>query len=193
FTDTGKRRRGQSSRFKEAGDRVNALSAELDERIRLMHASQTIEGEVSTLRVRHADTLAALNDAQLQLAATQRRFAASETRRNVAERLAADKEALGRIDAEVVRAQALASQVKECEARAERQQAASDAAISAFATAESEVRAAEDALRAASSEDAVRERALQKAQLERGTAELSVALSVATTRKAEIESAISAC
>ena len=29
FTDTGQRRRGQSSRFKEAGDRVNALNAEL--------------------------------------------------------------------------------------------------------------------------------------------------------------------
>ena len=133
-----------------------------------------------------------MNDAQSQLAATQRCFAASETRRKVAERLAADKEALGRIDAEVGRAQALAGELKECEARADRQKAAVDAATSAFAAAESQVRAAEDALRAASSEDAARERALQQAQLERGIAELSAALGVATARKAEIESAISA-
>ena len=98
-----------------------------------MQTSQAIEGEVSALRVRHADTLAALNDAQSQLAATQRCFAASETRRKVAERLAADKEALGRIDAEIGRAQALAGELKECEARADRQKAAADAATSAFA------------------------------------------------------------
>ena len=192
FTDTGQRRRGQSSPFKEAGDRVKALNAELSERSRQLQASQAIEGEVSALRVRHADTLAASNDAQSQLAATQRCFAASETRRKVAERLAADKEALGRIDAEVGRAQALAGELKECEVRAVRQKATSDAATLAFAAAESEVRAAEDALRAANSEDAARERALEQAQLEKGIAELGAALGVATARKAEIESAISA-
>ena len=88
--------------------------------------------------------------------------------------------------------QALAGELKECEARADRQKAAVDAATLAFAAAESQVRAAEDALRAASSEDAARERALQQAQLEKGIAELRAALGVATARKAEIESAISA-
>lgn len=192
FTDTGQRRRGQSSRFKEAGDRVKALNAELSERNQQMQTSQAIEGKVSELRVCHADTLAALNEAQSQLAATQRCFAASEARRKVAERLAADREALGRIDAEVGRAQALASELKECETRLDRQNAAFDAAKSVVAQAESQVRAAEDALRLASSEDAARAQELQQAQLEKSIAELSVALSVVATRKVEIESAICA-
>jgi uncharacterized protein YhaN len=72
FTDTGKRRRAQSSPLKGAGDRVKALNAELDERNQQMQASQAIEAEVSALRARHAETLAAWNDAQSQQAATQR-------------------------------------------------------------------------------------------------------------------------
>jgi hypothetical protein len=192
FTDTGKRRRGQSSRFKEAGDRVNALNAELEERNRLMQASQAIEAEVSALRAHHAETLAALNDAQSQLAATERCFAINEERRKVVDRLGADKEALGRIDAEIGRAEAVAAELKECEALADRQKAAFDEATSALAATESQAKAAEDALRVASSENAARERALQQAQLERGIAELLAALGVATAKSAEIESAISA-
>ena len=124
------------SRFKEAGDRVNLLNAELDERNRLMQASQAIEAEVSALRARHAETLAALNDAQSQLAATQRGCAINEERRKVADRLGADKEALGRIDAEIGRAQALAAELKECDALADRQKTAFGEATLAFAAAE---------------------------------------------------------
>ena len=157
-----------------------------------MQASQAIEAEVSALRARHAETLAALNDAQSQLAATQRCCAINEERRKVADRLGADKEALGRIDAEIGRAQALAAELKECDALADRQKTAFGEATLAFAAAESEMKAAGDALRVASSEDAGRERALQQAQLERDIAELTAAFGVATAKNAEIESAISA-
>jgi len=99
---------------------------------------------------------------------------------------------LGRIDAEIGRAQALAAELKECDALADRQKTAFGEATLAFAAAESEMKAAEDALWVASSEDAARERALQQAQLERGIAELTVAFGVASAKNAEIESAISA-
>jgi hypothetical protein len=168
------------------------LNAELDERNRLMQASQAIEAEVSALRAGNAETLAVLNDAHSQLAATQRFFTINEERRKVADRLGADREALGRIDAEIGRAQALAAELEECEALAYRQKATFDEMTLAVAAAELQAKAAGDALRVASSEDAARERALQQAQLERGVAELTAALGVATAKIAEIETAISA-
>jgi len=192
FTETGRRKRGQSSRFQEAGDQVKALGAELETRARQLEDSFAIEVEVNARREGRSLALARVDEANANLAAVERRFKNTVARTEIADRLAAEKAALAGIDAQITRLNALSVDLRTLEQRVKQQDDDFAAARGACDAAEAAVRAAEEVHRVATSEDSMRELELLRAQLAQRASDLTAKLLAKAGRKADIDAAIKA-
>ncbi len=192
FTETGRRKRGQSSRFKEADEKVKALNAELGALAHRLEDSSAIEKEVNDLRQARSLALVRIDEANANLAVVENRFKNSAARMEVENRIAEAKAALVGIDAEIKRLNALTAELVALEEDVKKQEAVAASAGTVCEKAEAAVRAAEEAHRAATSEVSERERELRRAQLAERVSELAAGLLTLGGKKREIVAAIKA-
>ena len=192
FTETGRHKRGQSSRFKEADNKVKALKAEREALARRLEDSSEIEKQVNVLREARSLTIVRIDEAIAKLTAVERRFANTAARVEVADRVAEAKAALAAIDAEISRRNALTVELDVLEEGVKKQEEIARSAGKACDKAEAAMHAAEEAHRVATSEDSERERELRRAQLAERASELAARFLALGTRKTEIDSAIKA-
>jgi hypothetical protein len=192
FTTTGQRKRGQGSRFTQAGERVRTIGDELDQRKALLQTSSAIESEVAELRRRHADVQATLDEANTELRATKERHVRGlqrdalvkrevETRKTI-EEIAAKRAQLAAMERDVEQAQIIvgASKVALAEATA------------MVENKEAECRAAGETVRLAEGAEALRQKELKKAQLQKRAAELAGQVATATSKGTTLKLAIEA-
>jgi AAA domain len=192
FTDSGKRKRGQSSKFTEAAKAVQTLSAEIETRRRLLEESATIEGEVNRLRELRSLAVMRVDEANANLADVQRRFKATVARAESAERLATAKEALSGIDGQISQLNEKTVALRVIEKQVRKYESGLASATATCDAAEVGLRAVEEALRVANSEDSAREQELRRAHLSEQASELAMKLVAASSRKASIDAAIHA-
>ena len=192
FTETGRRKRGQFSRFKEADDKVKALTAELGVLGRQLEDSSSIEKEVNDLREARSLALARIDEANAHLTMVERRCKNTAARIEVADGIAGAKAALASIDVEINRLDMLASELETLEQSVKKQEDVLASADTACHEAEAAVRAAEEAHRIATSEDSERERELRRAQLAERVSDLAAKLFALGSKKTEINAGITA-
>lgn len=192
FTDTGRRKRGQSSRFKEADEKVKSLKAELGALARQLEDSSAIEKEVNDLREARSHALVRIDEANANLAVVENRFKNSAARTEVEKSIAEAKAALAGIDAAIKRLSALTVELGALDEGVKKQEAVAASAGTACDGAQAAVRAAEEAHRIATSEDSERERELRRAQLAERVSDLAAGLLTLGGKKTEIVAAIKA-
>ena len=192
FTDSGKRKRGRSSKFTEANEAVRKLTAEIEGRRRLVEESSAIEAEVNTLREVRSLAIQRLDEATADLADVERRYKATTARTEAAARLQAAKEALAAIDEQIARLDRSTVELRVVEERVRKDESALATAAAALEQAEAGLRAAEEAHRVATSEDSAREQELRRAQLSEQASTLAVKISEARGKKALVDVAIGA-
>ncbi|NOU33606.1 MAG: AAA family ATPase [Polyangiaceae bacterium] len=190
FTATGKRKRGQTSKFTEAGQHVKQLRADLDGLQRQLAESTGIEGAVNALRERRAQAQVRLGEAAAALATVRDHMVKARTRDDAGALLDTAMNALGVIDAQVARVNLLSDEVDALTARVGVREEDVSRAVAECTAAESAVHVAEQAYRIATSEDGAKDRELRRAQLGEQLAELSTRKQTAQTRKTELSGAI---
>jgi hypothetical protein len=192
FTATGKRKRGQASKFTEAGQHVKQLQAELAQLQRQLADSVGIEGAVNALRERRVQSQLRLGEATSALAAVRDHLAKTREREEAMALLGTARSALDAIDAHAARVNALSGEVDLLTATVKAREDDVTRALADSAAAESAVHAAEEARRIATSEDGAKDREVRRAQLAEQAAELGTKKQVAQTRRAAIAAAITA-
>lgn len=192
FTETGRARRGQASPFTQATARVRDIQEALTECRRKLDESQLIEAEVVTLRAQVDKAQRDVDESDAHLVEQRERFQRGVERSRLEAQLKAANDALAAIDAEASR---LAQMTQELEV-ARRQATSAEEALheaTRATTSKSEAhRAADDALRIAASQDAQREQAMRRAQIEKGRAELVAKGATLAALQNDIRTAIDA-
>jgi DNA repair exonuclease SbcCD ATPase subunit len=192
FTATGQRKRGQGSRFKQAGEYVRAIADELDQLKAQIQTSSAIENEVAALRQRHSDAQAVLDDAITALQTTMQRRERGIEREALLQQEAETKRKIDEIDAQKKR---LANMAREAQEAGVGVDACRDRLVAASTTVEmteAERRSAEEAVRLATGDEALRQQELRKAQLEKRAAELTGQLAIASSNRTNVTLAIEA-
>lgn len=192
FTTTGHRKRGQGSRFTQAGERVLTIGDELDERKSLLQTSSAIENKVAELRRQHADTQATLDEARTELQATKERHVRGLELEALVQRQVETRKKIDEIDADKARLAAMERDVEQAKIAVDASHATLAGATAVVETKEVERRAAEEAVRLAAGAEAVRQKELKKAQLEKRAAELVGELATATSKGTTVKLAIEA-
>jgi DNA repair exonuclease SbcCD ATPase subunit len=192
FTATGQRKRGQGSCFTHAGERVRTIGDELGQRKAQLQTSSAIESEVAALRQRHADAQAVLDEANTVLQATKARRARGIEREALVQREVETKKEIEEIDAQMTRLAAMERDIEQAKIAVDARNADLAAATAAVETKETQRRAAEEAVRVATGDEAVRQRELKKAQLEKRAAELASELATITANGTTLKLAIEA-
>src|SRR6185503_8801209 len=172
FTATGKRKRGQGSRFTEAGNAVKKLQGELGELEKQLEESCGIEEKVNDLRERRDQAATQATEAGEALGAMRRRIEDTRKRREAQSRLQEAEGVLKEIDAHGERTRKLASEVEAFAAGVSIREIEVKEAASKIEAAERALRAAEEAHRLLTSEDGARQREVRRAQLAKAAAEL---------------------
>lgn len=190
FTETGKRKRGQASKFTEAGQLVKQLKTDLDGLNRQLTDSSSIEDAVLALREKRATALMRVGEATAALAAMRERLAKTQAREEARKRLDAAKTALGVIDAHGAGVDVLSGEVDGLAATVKAREDDVARALAGCADAEAACRAAEEAHRIATSEDGAKDRELRRAHLAAEAAELKAKKQAAETRKMGVSAAV---
>jgi hypothetical protein len=193
FTATGKRKRGQGSKFTEAGQLVKRLQADLDGLQRQLTDSTGIEDTVNALREQRNRAHVRVADATAVLKTMRDCLAQTQVRDEARGRLDEARAALEVIDAHAARVGALSGDVEALNAKVRDQEQDMARALAACTAAEDAVRAAEEALRIATSEDGARERELRRAHLAEQSAELNAKRQTVQARRGAATAAIAAC
>jgi hypothetical protein len=190
FTPTGKRKRGQASKFMEADRVIKQLQAELSALERQMADSAAIEDTVAAHLKQRDEALTRVAEAEASLAALRGRLAATKAREEARVRLEAAKHALGLIDAHAASVTARSVEVEALTAAAKLREEDMSRALGEVSLAEAALRDAEEAHRVATSDDGVRERELRRAQLATQAAELNLRRQAAETRRTAAVAAV---
>ncbi len=190
FTATGKRKRGQASKFTEAGQHVKQLRGELETLQRQLTESSAIEGTVNRLREERTRAQLRLAECSSSLAAVREHLAKTRARDEARGRLEAAKGALAEIDARAARVNALSGEVDALTVKVKQQEEDVSRALTECAAAESAVHAAEEAHRIATSEDGAKDRELRRAQLSEQLAEVNTKKQANQTRRVSTAAAI---
>lgn len=173
FTSTGRKRSGARARFTIVGDRVKALQDELAQLTAELQQSASTESTVKALRLTaeaaHAREVEALGVVE----AARRGVEQSRSRLAAEEKVQQTRASLSRIDEVLARGQALAAELTRLEAAAKTDEAEKARVEAMAVTAAEAVRAAEDALQRAQSEEGARARELKRATLASRLAALS--------------------
>lgn len=192
FTETGRRKSGKTSRFKEASDRVKSIATELQELSRRLDESSSIQDEVNVLRAARTDALMRLDDAQTNLQLVESRFKLTEERAAAEERLSAARNALSAIEAQIDRFQQQSAGVQVLQDRVTHLQTSYSADATACDLSETALRVAEEAHRVVTSEDSARELEMQRARLSERNSDLNAKLVSERAKKREVEDVIAA-
>lgn len=190
FTESGRRKSGKNSKFKEASNRVKLLDDEIRQLQRQIDDSARIEGEVNVLRIRRSEVLSELNSATDELHELERRLERGAARAAADERVDAARQLLAQIDEQVARLASAERELAELQRALEAARNTEAEAERALAIAEAERKTAEEAWRVATSADAERELEVRRAQLSERGASIEVELSKARARRAELDAAV---
>jgi energy-coupling factor transporter ATP-binding protein EcfA2 len=190
FTPQGRRKRGQTSKFTEAGKLVKQLE---DERVTLQRQeieSSTIEQGVNALRERRAEAIVGVADGTASLTEVRERTARSRRSEEVRALLEVARKTLGEIIAHAVRVEALTGDLERFASEAGVREESLQRAAAECAAADAALRGAEEAHRSATSEEGARQRELRRAQLVAHTATLSAKKQAAEARRLILEGAL---
>jgi hypothetical protein len=190
FTATGRIKK--PSPVWTASEEIKKLQAEQALVSQQLQASSLVEAEVNAKREQHTQALAALAEAKAALAEVQRRLELARARQAAQEKVDAAQAEVAKLDAHAARVAALEADLRALEGSVTKATESLQAAQEKRTTSEAALRKAEEAHRAATSEDGARQRALQRAQLEKKALELRAALQAAEARKEKISAAIAA-
>ena len=157
FTPTGQHKRGRTSKFTEAGNAIKQLEAERDKFEQLVVESSAIEENVSALRGRYSSALASVDEASALLDEAKKHFDSAARRNERVASLEVARSALRAIETQASRVKALSIEVESFATKATAATAKLAQANEGAVAAETAVRAAEDGLRKAASEDGARE------------------------------------
>jgi hypothetical protein len=192
FTATGLRKRGQGSRFTQASERVRAIGDELSQRKAQLCTSSALESEVAALRQRLAKSQAILDEANTVLQATKERHARGIEREALVRRELETKTRIEEIDAQKTRLAAMERDIEQAKKDVAARKISLVAATAAVEAKDVERRAAEEAVRVATGDEAIRQQELKKAQLEKRAAELAGQLATATSNRTTVKVALEA-
>jgi uncharacterized protein YhaN len=190
FTPQGRRKRGQTSKFTEAGNAIKKLE---DERVALQRQqveSSTIEDHVRGLRERrdHADT--AVKELNASLAEIGEQLALTRRREEARTHLETARKALALVVAHADRVTALALDLERLAGESGSREASKKRADAQFAEAEAAQRAAVEVHREATSEKGAHQRELRQAQLAGRAATLGAKKQDAEMRRSTLEAAL---
>jgi hypothetical protein len=192
FTATGKRKRGQTSKFTEAGQHVKRLRGDLEALQRQLTESSAIEGNVNRLREERTRAQLRLAECTSSLVTVREDLAKTRARDDARARLETATVALAEIDARAARVNVLTGEVDLLTAKVEQHEADVSRALGECEGAESAVHAAEEAHRIATSEDGAKDRELRRAQLAEQLAEVNTKKQATQTRRLSTVGAIAA-
>jgi uncharacterized protein YhaN len=190
FTPMGQRRRGQTSKFTEAGKIVKQLQEDLTALQRQLVDSSAIEQSVNALRERRSQAVVRVDEANAALSTMRRRLENGRAREQARLRLKEAQATLAEIDSLANRVKALGSEVEELGGRAKAQEDNVARAVANSEAAEQALRAAEERHRIATSEDGAHQIELRRAQLAEQAAGLTVKRQTTQARKTTVEAAI---
>lgn len=181
FTQTGRRKRGQSSKFTAASDYVKKLEDDLQRLRNELEESIAIENDLQERREQRTRAMERLHEARTRLEWVE-----------AAGRLRTAQQALKEIDDEFRRLADSNAVVKALEERLSLKERELEAAQAECEVAEAAVRTAEEAYRYATSDDVAREQELRKTKLGAAFAELSRQIGEAERHTERIDAAIAA-
>lgn len=190
FTATGRKKLGKSSPFSQAADAIKERGERLDGLRKSAEESRTIEENVGRLReaivVAHAD----LDDATRAHGLLREAAAKAKERAGAEDAVTRARDEIAKLDKRVEDAKAALAAVGRLTEAERRAKGELDEASAALATSDATVRAAEDALRDATSEKGAKKRELERAKSEKVRAELAVAKASKEKHLAAISAAI---
>jgi uncharacterized protein YhaN len=192
FTPTGKRKRGQTSKFTDATKMVKQLQEQLSSLQRQLAESSAIEQHARVLSERRAETRARVDDANAALEVVRQGLQRARIRDEARARLEAARAALGEIERRVAEVEKLKVEVEAAAERAKVQEEVVRTAGVDRDAVEAMLRAAVEAHRLAISEDGVREREVRRAQLAEQASLLRAAKQAAEARRGKAEAALKA-
>lgn len=190
LTATGKPKKG--SPLWLLGELIKKLQGELAVVRQQLESSQAVEQEVNAKREQHTRALAQLAEAKAALAEVERRLEVARARAAAQEKVEAAQAEVAKLDSLAARVAALEADQRPLEVSVSKATKGLEAAQEQRAASEAALRKAEEAHRAATSEDGARQRALQQAQLEARQSQLKAALQAAEARKEKVSAAIAA-
>jgi hypothetical protein len=192
FTAKGLRKRGQGSRFVEAGRVVKTYEAQLAAAQKVREETAASAERVTALRSQQLEQMDAVGDALAALNGVRERLKRWREREAADGTLRAARDALAHIDE---RAAELVGAAAEVETLTAALRSADDALVRSAAeceAADATFRTREEAHRLATSEDGARERGLRLAEIKTERAENHSIIQAVEARRAKVEEAISA-
>jgi len=172
FTATGQRKRGKDSLFTRASERIKSVRQELAGLQEQLEHSEQVESRIALLKEQRAQCEAAFEDAKGRLDTTRKRLAAATSRAAVAAKVDEARNALVRMDAEAKAVADAEERVRTLHAGVADARVALDAAKERLRRAEVEAEAAKEAFRRATSDDADRDRELERGRIDADLARL---------------------
>jgi DNA repair exonuclease SbcCD ATPase subunit len=181
FTPSGRYKHGRSSPFTSAREEVQKLDGELEQLRKQTEESQAIEHDLHAKREERSRVLERLNEVRARLAWAE-----------AAGRLRASRQLLDEIDGEAERLRQMDQSVQSLEARLVDKDRELADAKEGCERAENALRAAEEAHRAATSEDFARDHEIRRMRIETRLSELAQRIGDAQRTKEHVDAAISA-
>lgn len=190
FTPTGRIKK--ASELAAASEVIKEIQAELAQVERDLQSSQAVEAEVNRLRQEHASALQRLAEAEAVRESVRQRLEALAVRGRAQATVDAAQAEVNKVLACVHHVEHLAIDVAKLDLAAKAREQERIRADRNETAIERDLREAEDQLRLAQSEDAARQRALQKAKLEARASDLRAHLQEARAWQEKAEGAIAA-
>ncbi len=192
FTPTGQRKRAKDSKFIGATQLVKQLQEEVRALERQLTDSSSIEETVNVHRERRSRAVMRAGDSAVALSAVRERVTKTREREEASARLEVVRAALRAIDGHAANVGALSAEVDALTAKASVREEDALRSLARAGAAGVAVRAAEEALRVATSEDGARERELRRARLGEESAGVNAKKQAAQSRRARVAAALSA-
>lgn len=172
FTATGKRKRGKSSRFAGASDKVARLREAEDALAKSVSESEAVEGTCASLRSKLDSARDRALHLSVQLDELRQRIQATQRRREAAERLDLAEREVNRIDTHIAGMALVAQAIEDLTVKVATQEEIVAEALNEVAAADMASRAADDALRIATTSDGEGQRERRHARIAQEQAEL---------------------
>lgn len=192
FTATGKSKRGKASPFTSVAEEIKRTADELAELSKKEAESKSAEALATNLRKERGAVIAAMVDAEAELERALALREKAREREKLTGWLEEARDRLRGIDVALAAIEEKRRAIEALRAEAERRRTALGETVQAHEFAKRAERDAEDAARQASSDDAARERDLQRAQIENQRAQIEARIVGAEASRARALAAVAA-
>ena len=192
FTPNGRRRRGQGSRFVEAGEAVKDYEDQLARARKIGEEATTSAERVTALREQQAERLEAVGEAQAAVTVVRTRMKRWRDRDEADAKLRAARLVLAQIEAHAVEVARAAAEVERLSLDLSSADRALQSAVAECAKADALLQTSEAMHRRATSEGGAHERALELAQMKAEHAEASSMIREVGIRSARVNDAVAA-